>query len=146
VALRSADPLEPPEIVFNYFDTGVGNYAADLQAMYEGLKLGREAFDRQVVPLTEVLPGRRLASQEDLETYIKDTAWGHYALCTCPIGRDNDPMAVLDSKFCVRGVHRLRVVDGSVCAGIAGAYPITISTYMVAEKAADVILSEIATR
>ncbi|KAF7588586.1 hypothetical protein BBP40_005505 [Aspergillus hancockii] len=142
VTLRSADPLEPPEIVFNYFDTGVGNYTADLQAMFEAIELGRDAFDYQLLPVSEVLPGENVTSQADIETYIKDTAWGHHGSCTCPIGLDNDPMAVLDSKFRVRGVHGLRVVDGSVNPRIPGVFPV-ISTYMIAEKAADVILSEI---
>lgn len=65
-------------------------------------------------------------------------------MCTCPIGTDDDPMAVLDSKFLVREVHRLRVVDGSALPRISGTFPV-LSIRMMAEKAADVILSEIGT-
>ncbi|KAE8370828.1 GMC oxidoreductase-domain-containing protein [Aspergillus caelatus] len=144
VTLRSADPLDPPEIVFNYFDTGVGDYRADLQAMYEALELGRRALKRQPLPVSEVLPGANVTTQEDIETYIKDTAWGDHAMCTCPIGTVDDPMAVLDSKFRVRGVDRLGVVDGSAFPRIPGTFPV-VSIYLVAEEAADVILSEINT-
>ncbi|KAE8355930.1 hypothetical protein BDV28DRAFT_162326 [Aspergillus coremiiformis] len=142
VTLRSADPLDPPEIVFNYFDTGVGNYTADLQGLYEAIQLGRKAFARQRLPVTEVLPGKQVLSPDDIETYIRDTAWGHHATSTCSIGPDDDPMAVLDSKFRVRGVHGLRVVDASVFPRTPGTFP-TLAICTVAEKAADVILSEI---
>jgi choline dehydrogenase len=114
VTLRSADPLDVPEIVYNYFDTGSGDYAADLEALYEAVELARDAFSRQLIPVTEVLPGSQVQSKDDIQTYAKDTAWGHHASSTCPIGPDNDPMAVLDSSFRVRGVSGLRVVDASV--------------------------------
>lgn len=142
VALQSADPLDMPKITFNYFDTGVGDYAADLTALYEAIELARDAFKRQLVNVTEVLPGAAVQSKEDIETYVKDGAWGHHASCTCPIGADDDPMAVLDSKFRVRGVSGLRVVDASVYPKIPGTFT-AVSTYMVAEKAADEILSEL---
>ncbi|KAJ4258027.1 hypothetical protein NW762_008165 [Fusarium torreyae] len=140
VVLRSADPLDVPEITFNYFDTGSGDSSADLQALYEAVELTRKAFDSQAVNITEVLPGAHVASQKDVETYIKDTAWGHHASSTCPIGADDDPLAVLDSNFRVRGVAGLRVVDASVYPRIPGTFT-AVSTYMAAEKAADVILS-----
>jgi choline dehydrogenase len=142
VSLRSADPLDVPDIVFNYFDTGVGNYSADLQAMYEAIEVARDAFARQLVPVTEILPGPHVTSQEDIENYVKNDSWGHHASCTCPIGADGDPMAVLDSSFRVRGVSGLRVVDASVYPRIPGTFT-AVSTYMVAEKAADVILSQL---
>ncbi|KAF7715632.1 Choline dehydrogenase [Penicillium ucsense] len=142
VTLQSADPLDMPAITFNYFDTGVGDYDADLTALYEAVELARDAFKRQLVPITEVLPGSAVQSKEDIKQYVKDAAWGHHASCTCPIGADNDPMAVLDSKFRVRGVSGLRVVDASVYPKIPGTFT-AVSTYMVAEKAADEILTEL---
>lgn len=142
VTLRSADPLDVPSIVYNYFDTGSGDYGADLQALYEAVELARDAFKRQLIPVVETLPGKQVQSQEDIETYAKDTAWGHHASSTCPIGPDNDPMAVLDSSFRVPGVSGLRVVDASVYPRIPGTFT-AVSTYMAAEKAADVILSQL---
>lgn len=144
VTLRSADPLDTPAVVFNYFDTGSGDWAADLQALAEAVGLARDAFARQLVPVDEVLPGAAAASAADVEAYARDTAWGHHASCTCAIGADGDPMAVLDSAFRVRGVAGLRVVDASVYPRIPGTFT-AVSTYMVAEKAADVILAELET-
>ena len=142
VTLRSADPLDVPDVLYNYFDTGVGDSAADLRAIREAVKLARDAFKRQLVPVREVLPGADVTSDDAIETYAKDTAWGHHASSTCPIGADGDPMAVLDSSFRVRGVQGLRVVDASVYPRIPGTFT-AVSTYMVGEKAADVILSQI---
>jgi choline dehydrogenase len=139
VTLRSADPLDVPSITFNYFDTGVGDSASDVQAMSEAIDLARSAFARQPVNITEVLPGAAVQSKDAIADYIKDTAWGHHASSTCPIGRDDDPMAVLDSQFRVRGTSGLRVVDASVWPRIPGTFT-AVSTYLVAEKAADIIL------
>ncbi|KAJ5154934.1 Glucose-methanol-choline oxidoreductase [Penicillium coprophilum] len=139
VMLRSADPLDMPEIVFNYFDTGSGDYGKDLQAITEAIRLARGAFDRQLVDVSEILPGDDVQTDEQVHDYIKNTAWGHHASCTCPIGTDDDPMAVLNSKFQVRGVSGLRVVDASVYPRIPGTFT-AVSTFLVGEKAADVIL------
>ncbi|RAL03458.1 GMC family oxidoreductase [Aspergillus ibericus CBS 121593] len=142
VTLRSNDPLDVPDILFNYFDTGSDGYDQDLQAMYEAVNLARDALARQAVPIEEVLPGAEVTDQEGIMKYAQDTAWGHHASCTCPIGADDDPMAVLDSKFRVRGVKGLRVVDASVYPRIPGTFT-AVSTYMVAEKAAGDILDDI---
>lgn len=130
-----------PDITYNYFDTGSEGSEKDVKAISEAIELARNAFDRQLVPIDEVLPGSDVQSPEDVENYIKDTAWGHHASSTCPIGADNDPMAVLDSKFRVRGVKGLRVVDASVYPRIPGTFT-AVSTFMAAEKAADDILKE----
>jgi choline dehydrogenase len=72
---------------------------------------------------------------------IKEQAWSHHATSTCAIGSDHDPMAVLDSKFRVRGVTGLRVVDASSFPRTPGAFPV-IPTFMISLKAAEVILAE----
>lgn len=132
-----------PDIIYNYFDTGSGDYEKDLTALSEAVALTRDAFASQVVPIDEVLPGKQVGTPEAVAQYAKDVAWGHHASSTCPIGADNDPMAVLDSSFRVRGTTGLRVVDASVFPRIPGTFT-AVSTYMVAEKAADVILSQLA--
>ena len=142
VTLRSANPLDVPDITYNYFDTGSGDYAADITALSEAVTLARDSFARQLVPIDEVLPGAEVTSPEAVAEYVKDTAWGHHASSTCPIGADDDEMAVLDSEFRVRGTQGLRVVDASVFPRIPGTFT-AVSTYMVAEKAADVILGQV---
>ncbi|KAF2009339.1 GMC oxidoreductase [Aaosphaeria arxii CBS 175.79] len=142
VTLRSADPLDVPDIVYNYFDTGKGDYEGDLVALSEAVSLARDAFNRQLVEIDEILPGADVVDAAAINDYIKNTAWGHHASSTCPIGADDDPLAVLDSKFRVRGVQGLRVVDASVYPRIPGTFT-AVSTYMAAEKAADIILQDL---
>ncbi|ETN43201.1 uncharacterized protein HMPREF1541_02360 [Cyphellophora europaea CBS 101466] len=128
VKLRSNDPRDTPLIDFNYFhtgDTAGGADEKDLQALYDGIKFGRDAFDKLIAlggsgGFPEVQPGDNVTSEADIKQYIKDEAWGHHASCSCPIGADDDPMAVLDSKFRVRGAEGLRVVDASVFPKIPG--------------------------
>jgi choline dehydrogenase len=48
---------------------------------------------------------------------------------------------VVDSRFRVHGIENLRIVDASIFPRIPG-YFIVTSVYMIAEKAADVILGE----
>ncbi|PFH62635.1 hypothetical protein XA68_12709 [Ophiocordyceps unilateralis] len=139
ITLRSADPLDVPSIVFNSFSSEDGEQ--DLDAIREGISVTRDAFRRQVVPIHEEMPGSRVRSNEAINDYIRDTVWGHHAASSCAIGPDDDAKAVLDSSFRVRGVRGLRVVDASVFPRIPGTFP-AVSTYMVAEKAADVILAE----
>ena len=52
-----------------------------------------------------------------------------------------DPMAVLDSRFRVRGTRNLRVVDASVFPRIPGVF-IATNVYMISEKASDVIAED----
>ena len=151
VQLRSSDPLDTPLINFNYFDTGTTEGGADqkdVSAMVEAIRISRDAL-REYGGIYSLLggtdfveqnPGPEMQSDADLETYIKDHAWGHHASCTNPIGADNDPNAVLDSSFRVRGTQGLRVVDASVFPKIPGIF-IQAPIFMVSEKAADVILN-----
>ncbi|KAL7620065.1 hypothetical protein AAE478_010614 [Parahypoxylon ruwenzoriense] len=142
VTLRSADPRDTPRIVFRSLLEGDGG-EADLQAVYEGVRWGMRAFD-SLIPLDggfeRVWPPRNVSSEEQLKQFIADEAWGHHASCTAPIGAADDPLAVLDSEFRVRGVENLRVVDASVFPRIPGTY-IVLPIYMVSEKAADIILT-----
>ncbi|KAK0107373.1 hypothetical protein ONS95_004066 [Cadophora gregata] len=147
VTLRSADPRDMPLINFNYFDSGTTSNSAaakDLQAVVEGMTFSRRIF-KDVISFdgvfTEVWPGPDVTG-EKLNEFVKNEAWGHHASCTCPIGADGDQMAVLDSRFRVRGTKGLRVSDASVFPKIPGFY-IALPIYMISEKAADVILSEV---
>lgn len=54
------------------------------------------------------------------------------------MGKDDDPMAVLDAELRVRGVHNLRVVDASIMPQLMGGHP-QMAVYGIAEKAADMI-------
>ena len=72
------------------------------------------------------------------EDWITGQTFGHHPTSTAAIGKDGDPMAVLDSRFRVRGVKGLRVVDASTFPRIPGVFPV-VSTFMISEKASDVV-------
>ncbi|KAG8158258.1 hypothetical protein KVR01_012019 [Diaporthe batatas] len=143
VNLTSANPRDTPNITFHSLFEGVGG-EKDLQAVYEGMQYGIQAFEN-LVPLDgsfeRIRPPPEISSEEDLKTWAKDEAWGHHASCTAPIGADDDPNAVLDGNFSVRGVDGLRVVDASIFPKIPGFY-IVLAIYMASEKAADVIIAD----
>ena len=149
VKLNSTDPFDPPVINFNYFDTGTtagGADDKDAGAIVQAINISRHALSEYNnygilggSSFVEEYPGKDKQSEADLEQYAKDVAWGHHASCTTPIGSDDDPNAVLDSQFRVRGVDSLRVVDASVFPDIPGVF-ITAPIYIISEKAADVII------
>ena len=147
VTLRSRNPLDVPEINFHYFYEGTdADEGEDLNAITEGFKFIRKinkiAMERGVVK-GEVWPRPEDNVQDEatIRHFIAREAWGHHASCSCPIGADGDPTAVLDSRFRVRGVRNLRVVDASVFPRIPGFFIVT-NVYMISEKASDVIAED----
>ena len=140
VTLASSDPRARPHINFHYFDEGSGDHQADLDAVVEGVKFCRTLIAEYASLVEEeTVPGPHVQSDEQIAQFVKDRAWGHHASCTCAIGRPDDEMAVLDSEFRVIGTRNLRVVDASVFPRIPGTF-IVAPIYMIAEKAADVII------
>lgn len=147
VKLKSADPRVRPAINFHYFDDGdvdQGQDVNDLTAVVNGIEFVRKIADRSdqvdlFATHKETWPGRAVSTRQQIGDWVKKEAWGHHASSSAPIGADTDPMAVLDSKFRVRGTEGLRVVDASVFPKIPGTF-IVVPVYMVSEKATDVIL------
>ncbi len=145
VRLRTADPRDPPDINFMNFGDGQRSGDPDLDALEHAVEYVREIMSgprRRGVTNGEFLPGAHLTGQA-LRDAIMARAWGHHASCTCPIGPEGDSHAVLDPAFRVRGLttRNLRVVDASVFPKIPGFF-VVLPTYMIAEKAADVILAD----
>lgn len=139
VTLRSADPRDPPAINFHSFEQGGDE---DLDAVVDGISFVRRmtsALKDQDLLDEEETPGSAVATPEGLRTFVRNNAWGHHASCSCAIGPRDDGGA-LTSDFRVHGTERLRVVDASVFPRIPGFF-IVSSIYMIAEKAADVILA-----
>jgi choline dehydrogenase len=144
VLLTSANPWDRPAINFQYFGDGQRLNDPDLDAVLDGVKFARaanERLHRLGIIKGEELPGPDLQSDEQLREFIRDEAWGHHASCTNRIGADDDPLAVLDSRFRVRGTQGLRVVDASVFPKIPG-YFIVTAIYMMSEKAFNVITED----
>ncbi|RYP39877.1 hypothetical protein DL767_001996 [Monosporascus sp. MG133] len=141
VKLVSADPRDVPEINFEYFADGGDE---DIQGLVDGIEFTRKIFasvSGDGVAVGEVYPGAAVVTQEQLKEYVRAEAYGHHATGTAVIGADDDPLAVLDSRFRVRGVKGLRVVDASIFPNVPGTFPL-ISIFMISEKASAVILED----
>jgi len=83
----------------------------------------------------EFKPGPQYQSDEELARLAGDIASTiFHPVGTTKMGRDDDPMAVLDSHLRVRGVAGLRVVDAGVMPTITSGNT-NSPTLMIAEKA-----------
>jgi len=145
VKLRSADARDTPIINFEVLSGPGGE--ADLEALVDAAAWARGVYGNvqaPVGPMTTKEPACSAANgacrQSDKE-WVRAQAFGHHATSTCAIGADGDPWAVLDSKFRVRGVTGLRVVDGSAFPKTPGAFPV-VSTFLLSEKATEDVLAD----
>ncbi|KAI1430196.1 choline dehydrogenase [Xylaria sp. FL1777] len=145
VKLASANPRDVPVITFHTLYEGLPKEEADKDsyALVEAIRMAQKFYantpniDGEPV---QWWPPVDKSTDEDLHEWVKEEAWGHHASCSNPIGAADDPNAVLDSNFKVRGVDGLRVVDASVFPKIPGTF-IALPIIMISEKASDVILS-----
>jgi choline dehydrogenase len=140
VKLRTADPRDPPDINFHYFNEGTDTLGIDLAACVEGIKLAR-SINAQLGDIieAELFPGPNYPGDEGAAEWAKNEAWGHHASCSNHIGPRSQG-GVVDSNFKVHGTKNLRVVDASVFPNIPGYYPM-VPLLMISEKASDVILA-----
>ena len=89
-------------------------------------------------------PGPQYQSDEELARLAGDIATTiFHPVGTTRMGRDDDPMAVLDSRLRVRGVAGLRVVDGGAMPTITSGNT-NSPILMMAEKAAEWIVADAA--
>jgi choline dehydrogenase len=137
IRLRSSDPRDAPSILFNYMAT-----EGDRAEMRAAVRLTREvfaqpAFDPYRGP--ELAPGPKVQSDAEIDAFVRAHAESAYhPSCTCKMGLESDPMAVVDAECRVYGVEGLRVVDASIMPSIPSCN-LNAPTIMLAEKAADLI-------
>jgi choline dehydrogenase len=153
---------DPPLI-----DVGWLTNSTDVEVLVESMKRARALFVSDAVkPVLigeEALPGKDVGTDEQMAEYIRKSATTVYhASCTCKLpfptcrgsflrslanksrllgkmGKASDPMAVIDSKARVFGVHGLRVVDASSFPLLVPGHPQS-TIYALAEKIADDII------
>ena len=138
VSVTTADARDKPDILFNYMQQ-----QADREGFRACIRLTREIIDQPAfAPYrdAEIQPGVDVQSDDEIDAWVRANAESAYhPSCTNKMGRDDDPMAVLDSECRVRGMEGLRVVDSSVFPTIPNGN-LNAPTIMVAERAADLIL------
>jgi choline dehydrogenase len=87
----------------------------------------------------EVFPGPEVQADDDLAEIMRATNHTVYHVsCTCRIGPDHDPLAVLGPQLRVRGVRGLSVADASAFPSLTTVNPV-IAVMMLGERAADLI-------
>jgi choline dehydrogenase len=134
VNIRSADPAQPPAIAPNYLST-----AEDRKVAADSLRIARCIVAQPGMAKhrpSEFKPGAEYQSDEELAKLAGDIATTiFHPTGTARMGQRSDPMAVVDARLRVIGVHGLRVVDASVMPNITSGNT-NSPTLMIAEKAA----------
>ena len=140
VHINSLDPEAPPVIAPNYLST-----EEDRKVAVDSLRLTRKIVESPALkPYTpdEYKPGKQYQSDEELIKAAGDIGTTiFHPVGTCKMGRDDDPMAVLDSELRVRGVNHLRVVDASAMPTITSGNT-AAPTMMIAQRAAELLTGE----
>jgi choline dehydrogenase len=138
VRLASADPAAPPRIRFNYM-----SHDADWRDFRRCIRLTREIFAQPAfAPYAgeEIQPGKGLERDDELDGFLREHVESAYHPCgTARLGRQDDPLAVVDPDCRVIGVEALRVADSSIFPQITNGN-LNAPSIMVGEKAADHIL------
>jgi choline dehydrogenase len=139
ITLDPEDPMANGKVNFQYHpEEVIPNDSAPLVA---GVKMVRELVSRYgELVAEEVFPGRHVRNDQELRAHIESHTFGHHANGTAKMGSDNDPTAVVDSHFRVRGTQNLRVVDASIFPDNPGTFVVG-PTLTVAEKAAAQLLN-----
>ncbi|WP_194435564.1 choline dehydrogenase [Vibrio fluminensis] len=140
VEIISNDPTDKPRIEFNYISTD-----QDKQDWRDCIRLTREILLQPAMDAfrgEEIQPGVDINSDDAIDAWVKQNVESAYhPSCTCKMGADDDPLAVLDEQCRVRGIDALRVVDSSIFPTIPNGN-LNAPTIMVAERAADLILGK----
>ncbi len=115
----------------------------DLRRLVHGARVAQqvltttEALGRHVTSL--LLPERILDDDAQLAAHVRATAVTLYhPVGTCRIGRDDDPLAVVDPQLRVRGVDGLRVADASVLPSLIRGHT-NAAAIAVGERAARIV-------
>ncbi len=88
----------------------------------------------------EAFPGANVTTDVQILEYIRDSMTSvFHPACTCKMGRESDPAAVVDSRARVFGVKALRVVDASSLPFLPPGHPLA-TIYALAEKITDDII------
>ena len=139
VQIRSPKPGDAPAILANYLST-----PEDRQVAADSLRLTRRIAAQPALAKyrpREVKPGVQFQSDEELARLAGDIGTTiFHPVGTCRMGRDDDPLAVVDARLRVRGMHGLRIADASVMPTITSGNT-NSPTLMIAERAAEWLMA-----
>ncbi len=137
VKLASADPSVQPSFNYRYLQ-----HPNDIRRVREGLRMAarllesdtyKDVADYRIHPANDIL-----ANDDALDLWIRQTVGtARHVSGTCKMGRDDDPMAVVDQYCRVRGVERLWVADASVMPRIPRSGGAHATVIMIGERVVD---------
>jgi choline dehydrogenase len=134
VHIKSPRFEDAPAIAPNYLAT-----AEDRKVAADSLRVTRRIMAQDAMkPFApeEFKPGVQYQTDEELAKLAGDIASTiFHPVGTTRMGRDDDPMAVVNGRLQVRGIAGLRVVDAGVMPTITSGNT-NSPTLMIAEKAA----------
>jgi choline dehydrogenase len=140
VTIQSANPEQPPQILFNYLQ-----HKDDIEGFRACVRLTRDIIEQSAFDdyrNEEIQPGKHIQTDEEIDAFVRQAVESAYhPSCSCKMGEDD--MAVVNSNTQVHGIEGLRVVDSSIFPTVPNGN-LNAPTIMVAEKAADIILGNVA--
>jgi choline dehydrogenase len=137
VTLRSANPLDTPEIRFNILSE-----PGDLALLRHSIGWTRRLM--QAAPLNdfvgeEIFPGAAVDDPAAMDAYIRaSVVTAQHPTSTCRMGTGAG--SVVDPQLRVHGLRQLRVADASVMPELIGGHT-NAPSIMIGERAADFIRS-----
>lgn len=136
VGLRSSNPLDPPWITYDGFET-----EGTTKGLMEGVGFVRRLLARGGVAgsAARLTGGAETLSLDStpaaVEAFVRAHARARSLVGTCPIGGEFDRHAVLDSRFRVIGTRNLRVVDAAAFPHLPD-FGLELSLAIAADRAA----------
>jgi len=138
IHIQSPDPDCQPAIAPNFLST-----STDLMTMRRGMQIAREIVEQPALKpyiSHEMNPGLDCNSDADWDAFSRRNGQTIYHNCgTAKMG--SDPKTVVGPDLKVHGLSGLRIADASVMPTIVAGNT-QAAVFMIAEKAADMILAE----
>ncbi|MBV9160719.1 MAG: GMC family oxidoreductase N-terminal domain-containing protein [Pseudonocardiales bacterium] len=138
IHISSRNPLAPPSIRPRFLDTEL-----DRSRLIAGIRIARRIVEDPSLDAYrafELTPGQDVRTDDELLAYARahgDTSY--HPVGTCRMG--NDPMAVVDHRLRVHGLHGLRVTDASVMPTMVSGNT-NAASMMIGEKGAAMVLED----
>jgi len=140
VTLESGDPAASPIVYPNYLHD-----PEDMRQSVAGIRKALQIISaKPLAGMMEHLVFPPVPDPDDalLEEHCRRSVKTVYHPCgTCRMGRDGDPMAVLDTQLQVRGVKGLYVFDASAWPNIISGNT-NATTYAVADRGVALLMGE----
>ena len=136
LTLPSADPAAQPQMDYRYLMD-----PWDRQRLREAVRLCVQLLEDDVY--RDIVDHRMSPTDLDLESdealddwMLRNVSTSYHVSCTCKMGQESDPMAVVDQYCRVWGLEGLRVADASVMPDVVRANT-NVTTIMIGERVSD---------